>query len=246
MWFKKNGMDGNNTYVRNFDLLKAFPKIELQKANQVESFIYRFGFSTQQDYFDHSDEDVFLFDIAPPKYLGGYFHSPKELWVELFSKYFQVDCSVLDEKNKALYNKIENTQESVALHVRRGDLKFFYSAYGEPVSSEYFKRAILYMYEKLNLPFFYFFSDEPEWVRDKLIKELPIQKDQYMIVDINGSDKGYMDLFLIGRCSHQITSKGSLGKFGALLASSPKKIVILCDDPIEYVWKDRLLNTVFL
>jgi hypothetical protein len=246
IWFKKYAKDVDGVFERNFDILKAFPEIKFQKANQIEVIIYRYCYPTQQNYFDHSDEDLFLFDITPPKYLGGYFHSPKELWTDLFPKYFQLDCSALDEKNKMLYNEIENRKKSVAIHVRRGDLKRITSTYGEPADKEYFTRAILYMYKKLETPFFYIFSDEPEWVKNKLIKELPIQDCQYKIVDLNGSDKGYMDLFLIGRCTHQITSKGSLGKFGALLANSPEKIVTLCDDPVEYVWKDRLSNTVFL
>jgi len=53
-------------------------------------------------------------------------------------------------------------------------------------------------------------------------------------------------LFLISACAHQITSKGSLGKFGALLNDLPEKIVVLYDDSTEHVWKERLLNPVFL
>ena len=32
-----------------------------------------------------------------------------------------------------------------------------------------------------------------------------------------------MDLFLIARCKHQITSKGTLGKYGALLGDNSEK-----------------------
>ena len=62
------------------------------------------------------------------------------------------------------------------------------------------------------------------------------------IVDINGSDKGYMDLFLIARCKHQITSKGTLGKYGALLGDNSEKMVVLCNDEVEYPWKELLQN----
>ena len=66
------------------------------------------------------------------------------------------------------------------------------------------------------------------------------------MVDINGSDKGNMDLFLIAYCNHQITSKGTLGKYGALLRDSADKIVILSDDTVEYQWKGVFHNSVFL
>ena len=55
-----------------------------------------------------------------------------------------------------------------------------------------------------------------------------------------------MDLFLIARCRHQITSKGTLGKYGALLGDNPEKTVVLCDDKVEYPWKELFLNPVFL
>lgn len=95
-------------------------------------------------------------------------------------------------------------------------------------------------------PFFYFFSDEPEWVASELIPYLEFANENYKVVDINGSDKGYMDLFLIAYCKHQITSKGTLGKYGALLRDSSDKIVILCDDKVEYQWKGVFHNSIFL
>ena len=66
------------------------------------------------------------------------------------------------------------------------------------------------------------------------------------MIDINGSDKGYMDLFLIAHCRHCITSKGTLGKYGALLGDDSNKYVILCDDETEYVWKNLFQHPIFL
>ena len=115
-----------------------------------------------------------------------------------------------------------------------------------PASLSYFKRAVDYMEKETVMPFFYFFSDEPEWVASELIPYLEFANENYKVVDINGSDKGYMDLFLIAYCKHQITSKGTLGKYGALLRDSADKIVILCDDKVEYQWKGVFHNSVFL
>jgi len=246
-FYRNWAKDENGVFDRNFDLLKAFPLLCFQKANQWEAFIYSKVYATNNNYFDQSDEDIFLFDIKPPKYLGGYFHSPKRVFTDLLPKYFQVSPDVLDDDNKLLYREIESVKHSVALHIRRGDLKATHIAYGEPASIEYFRKAVSYMNRTLGEPYFYIFSDELTWVKNELIKELSIHSGQYNVVAINGVDKGYMDLFLMARCAHQITSKGSLGKFAALLSNSSEKIVVLCDDPsIEYVWKERLLNTVFL
>lgn len=153
---------------------------------------------------------------------------------------------VLDAQNKLLYSEIDSRPCPVAVHVRRGDLKVEIPAYGKPASLEYFKSAVTYMQDRDMSSFFYFFSDEPDWVRDELIPQLYLTEGNCKIVDINGSDKGYMDLFLIARCKHQITSKGTLGKYGALLGDNSEKMVVLCNDEVEYPWKELLQNAIFL
>jgi len=245
-FFKKWAKDNYGNFERNFDLLKAFPQLEFKRSNRIESMVYPVSFADNSVYLDHEEIDIFLYDIEPPKFLGGYYRYPEELWRVLFIKYFHIDTQVFDNYNYSLYSEITKNVNSVGVHVRRGDLAIFNNAYGHPADLDYFNKAISYIYSKIEAPFFYFFSDEPQWVEDELIGELFIIEGQYKIVNKNGSDKGYMDLFLLASCAHQITTKGSFGKFGALLSESKDNIVVLCDDPIEYVWKDRLLNPVYL
>ena len=78
-------------------------------------------------------------------------------------------------------------------------------------------------------------------MRVELLPKLSIA-DSAEVVDINGSDKGYMDLYLIAHCKHQVTTKGTLGKFGALLADTPDKYVILCNDMTQQYWKILFQN----
>lgn len=245
-FYKYWAKDNNGHFARNFDLLKAFPYLEFKKSNWADTMIYSIRFIDKSIYLNHTEEDKFLYELKPPKYLGGYYSSPLGVWKDLFPKYFQVDPHVLDNYSYALYTEIKNTPDAVGIHIRRGDLKVFNSAYGSPADFEYFSKAVAYIRSKVDTPFFYFFSDEPQWVKDELVGKLSIPDNQKKQVDLNGSDKGYMDLFLLSACKHQITSKGSFGKFGALLADSKDKIVILSNDPVEYVWKDRLINPVFL
>jgi len=245
-FFKYWGKDNYGQFERNFDLLKAFPYLTFKQANEIESMIYSSYFVDTTVYLDHEGEDFFLYDIEPPKYLGGYYRSPQEMWKNMFPKYFHIDPQVLDSRNYSLYEDINKKDHAVGVHVRRGDLKDFNNAYGNPADFEYFNKAVSYFYTKIETPFFYFFSDEPQWVKDELVEKLPIENTQYKIVTGNGSNKGYMDLFLLAGCAHQITSKGSFGKFGALLRDSKDKIVVLNNDPVEYIWKERLLNPVYL
>ena len=46
----------------------------------------------------------------------------------------------------------------------------------------------------------------------------------------NGAERGYYDLFLMSRCHHHITSKGSLGKFASCLNPHRGIAVVLKDD----------------
>jgi len=245
-FYKHWAKDNNGCFERNFDLLKAFPYLEFKKSNWVDGIVYPLLFADKTDFFDHEGEDVFLYDLKPPKYLGGYYRAPKGVWKDLFPEYFHIDHQILDNYSYTIYKEIKENIHSVGVHVRRGDLAVHNNAYGVPASFDYFFKAVSYFYNKIKTPFFCFFSDEPQWVEKELIERLPVIGNQYKIINKNGSDKGYMDLFLLASCAHQITSKGSFGKFGALLCNSKDKIVVLCDDPIEYVWKDRLVNPVYL
>ena len=245
-FYKYWAKDNNGHFERNFDLLKAFPYLEFKQSSTIDSTVYPLRFADKTNFFDHEEEDIFLYNIKPPTFLGGYYHAPKDVWKVLFPKYFRIDPKVLNNYSYSLYTEIKENNHTVGVHVRRGDLKVYNNAYGTPADFDYFCKAISYIYNKIEMPFFYFFSDEPQWVADELIGKLPIGKAQYKIVDKNGSDKGYMDLFLLASCAHQITSKGSFGKLGALLSESKDKIVILCNDSIEYSWKDILINPVYL
>lgn len=245
-FYRKYGMDKDGKFVRNFDLLKAFPDLELKVASDfIVSFYQNRYYNIGNNTTSRMDDFSFLQKKAP-LYLGGYYHLPADIWLPAFRSIYKLDLNVLDNANIQLYNKINNCQYSVAVHVRRGDLKVEMYDYGKPASVDYFTRSISYFQKKHRSPSFYFFSDEPDWVLSDLIPQLPVAENEWKVVDINGSDKGYMDLYLIASCKHQITSKGTLGKYGALINDNPEKIVVLCDDEIEYSWKELLKNPVFL
>lgn len=240
------GTDMNYQFVRNFDLLKAFPYLKAEAASKLEVSVYKKKFfHLGNNTYGKIDDYSFLQKNAPV-YLGGYYHVPSDIWLPTFNSVFKILPTVLDEKNQLLFAEIGECPCAVAVHVRRGDLKVAIPAYGKPASLQYFQSAVKYIRDREAFPVFYFFSDEPDWVSHGLIPQLQLMEETCKVVNINGSDKGYMDLFLIACCKHQITSKGTLGKYGALLGDNPNKIVILCNDEIEHPWKDLLRNPVFL
>lgn len=222
-------------------MLKAFPYLKLEQSSDIEISVYKRCFYFAGNHTVPRSEDYSFLKKEPPIYLGGYYLLPLNLYLKTFRNLFHLSPQVLDTRNELLCNEIKSQTNSVAVHVRRGDLKVEVYAYGKPASSTYFKNAIAHFKDS----HFYFFSDEPSWVTQELIPMLPLSKN-FKVVDINGSDKGYMDLYLIAYCKHQITSKGSLGKYGALLMDTPEKTVILCDDETQYSWKPLFYNPIFM
>lgn len=244
-FYKEWGSDLNFQFVRNFDLLKAFPYLKFKEASALSVKVYKKKYYYTGNNTGKRVDDFSFLQKEPPVYLGGYYHLPPKLWLEMFHSLFRMSFDILDEQNKKLCQTICRYNNSVAVHVRRGDLKVEVFAYGKPASLEYFQKSIGLLKEKFPDAYFYFFSDEPEWVSKELAPLLPLE-GEYQVVDINGSDRGYMDLFLIAQCKHQITSKGTLGKYGAMLKEVPEKIVILCDDDTEYLWREYFQNPIFV
>lgn len=239
------GTDLNSQFIRCFDLLKAFPYLELRTASKMAIKVYKRKFYITGNDTNERTNDLSFLERTPPIYLGGYYRLPSELWLSLFRNLFKLSPDVLDVSNKELWHEIVNRKSAVAVHVRRGDLKVEVYSYGKPASLTYFRTAISFMQKKESEPYFYFFSDEPAWVIDELLPSLSLLGNA-RIVDVNDSGKGYMDLYLIACCKHQITSKGTLGKHGALLNDCPEKYVTLCDDETQHFWGDLFYNPVFL
>lgn len=156
-------------------------------------------------------------------YLRGYWQS---------EKYFQdVTKSLRDElmvrndpsgRNRELLSRISATQ-SVAVHFRRGDYANNpeTSAYHGTPSPEYYRQAISFLCERVENPFLYVFSDEPEWVKQNMAFSVPAE-----IVDHNPPEMGYEDLRLMSSCKHAIIANSSFSWWGAWLIRNPDKLVI--------------------
>lgn len=223
-WYKDYGMDVKGEQIRNFDLLKAFPYLSIKKPSSILLYLYEKSLNNVGKYPIIEN----WINIKSPVYMSGYYCPIKDIY-KLFNTVFNVNREVLDVENRRIYDQIDNN--SVAIHVRRGDLSSEYSIYGKPVTVNYFVESIIYIKKRINDPVFYFFSDDKMYLIEYLIPLLPLNLKIEVLN--NDSSKGYIDLFLISKCAHQITSKGTLGKYGALLNKNPNKIIILDKDDVQ-------------
>lgn len=204
-------MDGRD--ARNFDLLKAFPDLSFKAANSLQCKLYRHLFKHIGQYPHVTGEDWTVFKA--PLFMGGYYEEKAEMYAD-YRTIFRVDPAILDSTNRAIFDVIPNN--SVAVHVRRGDLSHYTEAYGEPASITFFQKAISLLQERFGQLKFYFFSDGMDYVKRQLLPVLPSGTD-YQLIE-NDAAHGYYDLILMSRCCHHITSKGSLAKFAACLSDS--------------------------
>lgn len=240
-WFDSCGKDMMGKYDRKFDLLRCFPYLEHRREGGLISKLMCRWYGYRNDIFENPGCE--WMNIAPPAYLYGYYGDPEEMYTKAFRSTFHIDPDrVLDSENKRMLGRIRKSGfRSVAVHVRRGDLAQYLRPYGDPASKEYFIRARAYILENVPDAEFYFFSDEPEYVKENLISYFPGAE----VVDLNGSDRGYMDLVLMSQCCHQIASKGSMGKYAAMLRPEEyvEGIVAMCEAKESAPWESRFKNS---
>lgn len=124
--------------------------------------------------------------------------------------------------NAALLSEIK-TGNSISIHVRRGDYQSpgIVSIHG-CCTMDYYHEAIKVMASRVDMPFFYIFSDEPDWVERNMQLMPP-----FKIVDINNNNTAYEDLRLMANCKHHIIANSTFSWWGAWLNPNKDKIVIV-------------------
>lgn len=129
----------------------------------------------------------------------------------------------LSSRNQQVIDEIDHSN-SVSIHVRRGDYvvdpktKQFHGICGP----DYYQKAIDLVAEKVKDPIFYFFSDDPDWVKENLSAG---KKSIY--IDWNVGRQSHADMQLMSHCQHNILANSSFSWWGAWLNRNPNKLVIV-------------------
>jgi hypothetical protein len=169
----------------------------------------------------HFDDEVL--HLSGNVYLSGYWQSEKyfaDIAEEVRAQFTLK--SPLGDRDLALLAEITSTN-SVSLHVRRGDYV------SDPVVSkahglcsiEYYTAAAELIASKLKSPFFFIFSDDPEWSQQKLRLRWPTT-----FMPSKGPANAHTDLRLMSSCKHHIIANSSFSWWGAWLNQTPDTIVI--------------------
>lgn len=163
-----------------------------------------------------------FFNLNDDLYIEGYWQS---------EKYFiDIKDIILGEfilKKPAAGKNLEhlktiNKTESVSLHIRRGDYinnEKTKSLHGIDLKL-YYENAVNLIKKSMKNPYFFIFSDEPDWVRENFRGEF-----KFTVVDCNTGRTGYEDMRLMSACKHNIIANSSFSWWGAWLNQNPEKIV---------------------
>lgn len=214
-WFDECGTDLYGKEARNYSIDKAFPGIKIKRASVEELKKYN-----RKRY--RPRKKSVPENYTAPMYVCGY--PPRVPYICKYKEYLKQNFAPVDLGTCSSIAEEIGASNSCCIHVRRGDLSNYNKDYGYPPDEEYFIKAIKLVNSLDKVDKFYFFSDDTEWVKDKIIPHLN-KNISYKVCSENGSDKGYLDLYLMSKAKFIIASQGSLGRYAKILSNRNPTII---------------------
>ena len=140
---------------------------------------------------------------------------------ELIADTFRFPAFAPDDPNTSFLRLIESSR-SVSVHVRRGDYVKFAStnAIHGTCSPAYYKNAMDLIRERFADARFFFFSDEPDWVKENLAQ------GGGTVIAVNTGKDSWKDMYLMSRCQHHIIANSSFSWWGAWLNRGKEKMIV--------------------
>lgn len=167
------------------------------------------------------DDNIMI--ARPPCYLSGYWQSWKyfDHIDDMIRRQFKFKHD-LSKQNASLRDMIQS-QNSVSVHVRRGDYVQNLNAnkFHGTCSIDYYVNAIDEISRRILKPSFFIFSDDPVYARKIFSERLDVT-----YIDHNIEMHSYLDMQLISLCKHHIIANSSFSWWGAWLSNYEAKTII--------------------
>ena len=215
--------------LNHFNIDRSFLEIEktvfepLSLSNRAKAIL-----SKREIYNLYAEKDLTfnekLFTLQHKNiFLKGYFQSEKYFikFEDQLRKDFEIKSPL--KKQTIDFLKIIEAENSVSLHIRRGDYVTNPEANAVHGTCDlnYYHRAIDIIKEKIDKPVFFIFSDDIDWAKENLKIDSPIY-----FVDFNDASTNYEDIKLMSACKHNIIANSSFSWWGAWLNANRSKTVI--------------------
>lgn len=225
LFYEDNGMDLLKENPRSFALDKLCEVSDMEIASREQIDYYKRYYINKENQPPHPASMSLDKNWKAPLYLGNYYICRLDMYTTYFKKYLHLKPpeQVLDEANMRIFREIQKTQ-SVGVHIRRGDMMLSVTDCIFP-EMDYFINVI--NSPEMQNKTFYIFSDDMDWVKKILLPAVP--EIQYRLMDFNGSERAYMDFYLLCHCKAQIASQGSFGIVTFVVNPNPDKLLITPD-----------------
>lgn len=227
--------------ISSFGVLATFRDLQIKSiVNEIPVFetnkyffsrhtrfyrrISRFIFSHKPGviYCDNKiDESIFNQNNWNLIYLDGYWNN--KIYAEWIMNNLGNIYKPLDELPNCLKRYVEyiSSHEVISVHIRRGDYLNATNIKRFGVCTlEYYQKAIKKIKEKVSSPFFLFFSDDTEWVKENFHTE-----ENMMIVE-NNDIPPFWYIHLMSLCAHNIMSNSTFSWWGNFLNENKEKITV--------------------
>ena len=166
-------------------------------------------------------EDMYQNNVK--KYYAGYWHHHKyvENFRDVLLRIYRFPS--FEDKNNKIISEQMGKENSVGIHVRRGDY-LNEKQYQGICTIDYYKKAIDIIIRKYGNVSFYVFSNDVNWCRSNLAELFQDSKTIY--IDWNKGKESYRDMQLMTLCRGLIIANSSFSWWGAFLNNTENHIVI--------------------
>ncbi len=203
--------------------LEPFEKIKrnfLFYYSKFQSFENKLIYTTD---FNEFDERLLKLKIKKSIILDGNWQSEeyfKDIESEIRESLIFKNSHIL--KKNIFYRDIMN-KNSVGVHFRSHGYKDPSIDSSFNANKKYYSDAINYIYNKIDNPYFYIFSDG----RTNINKFIDLSKIEHTIVDSDKNNKNPInDFFLLSNCKYFIIAASTFSWWAAWLSKNKNKIVI--------------------
>ena len=161
-----------------------------------------------------------IFNLPKHSFLDGYWQS--ELYFKDYGQEIREIFTFpnnLNKENNSIIHDI-NQNNSISIHVRKGDFLLKQNNNHNTNLKEYYFKAINASSNFLKNAKFFIFTDDSTWVRENFNLN-----HHHTIVDVNHGKNSFLDMYLMSLCQINIIANSSFSWWGAWLNNNKDKII---------------------
>ena len=128
-----------------------------------------------------------------------------------------IPVSPLTIEIQDIVNNIRSKDDSVSIHIRRGD--YVDNIHHNVCDLDYYYKAIEYIKTKTQNPTFFIFSDDIQWAKENL-------KIENCVYVSNPNLKEYEEMIIMSECHHNIIANSTFSWWAAYLNKNHDKSII--------------------